>query len=50
VVVIGLGARVPGGQVDVDAEIAHVLTIRGGRILRLDGYPEAALEAAQLRE
>jgi hypothetical protein len=52
VVLIGLRARVPGGQVDVDAEIAHVLTIRDGRIVRLDGYeePEAALAAAGLRE
>jgi hypothetical protein len=48
VVVVGLQARVPGGHVDVDAEIAHVVTIRDGRIVRLDGYeePAAALEAA----
>jgi uncharacterized protein len=52
VVVIGLQGRVPGGQVDVDAEIAHVLTIRDGRIARLDGYedPEAALAAVGLSE
>jgi ketosteroid isomerase-like protein len=52
VVVVGLRARVAGGQVDVDAEIAHVVTIRDGRIVRLDGYeePEAALAAVRLRE
>jgi ketosteroid isomerase-like protein len=52
VVLVGSRARVPGGQVDVDAEIARVLTIRDGRIVRLDGYedPEAALAAAGLRE
>src|SRR6476661_5991710 len=33
VVVVGLRARVPGGEVDLDAEIAHVLTIRDGRIV-----------------
>jgi ketosteroid isomerase-like protein len=42
VVIIGLHARVPGGRVDVDAEIAHVVTIRDGRIVRLDGYDEPA--------
>ena len=47
VVVIALHARVPGGHVDVDAKIAHVVTIRDGRIVRLDGYddPDAALAA-----
>ena len=50
VVVVGLHARVPGGGVDLDAEIAHVLTIRDGRIVKLDGYdtPEAALSAVGL--
>jgi ketosteroid isomerase-like protein len=50
VVVISLHARVPGGTVDVDAEIAHVVTIRDGRIVRLDGYdePDAALAAVGL--
>jgi ketosteroid isomerase-like protein len=50
VVTIGLSARVPGGHVDVDSEIAHVLTIREGRIVRLDGYedPQAALAAVGL--
>jgi hypothetical protein len=40
-------ARVPGGQVDVEAQIAHVVTVRNGRIARLDGYeePDAALAA-----
>jgi ketosteroid isomerase-like protein len=51
VVVVALHARVPGGRVDVGAEIAHVVTIRDGRIVKLDGYdqPEAALSAAGLR-
>ncbi len=50
VVVVGLHARVPGGEVDLDAEIAHVVTIRDGRIVRLDGYdqPQAALRALGL--
>lgn len=48
VVVVGLHARVPGGQVELEAEIAHVVTIRDGKIVRLDGYeePDAALSAA----
>jgi ketosteroid isomerase-like protein len=52
VVVVGLQARVPGGRVDIDAEIAHVVTIRDGRIVRLDGYeePAAALQATGLSE
>jgi ketosteroid isomerase-like protein len=47
VVVIALHARVPGGQVDVDARIAHVISIRDGHIVRLDGYedPNQALAA-----
>jgi ketosteroid isomerase-like protein len=47
VVVVGLHARVPDGGVDLDGQIAHVLTIRHGRIVKLDGYdtPEAALSA-----
>jgi ketosteroid isomerase-like protein len=50
VVVVGLSARVPGGEVDMDAEIAHVVTVREGRIVQLDGYdrPEAALTAVGL--
>jgi ketosteroid isomerase-like protein len=50
VVVVGLHARVPGGGVDLNGEIAHVLTIRDGRIVKLDGYdtPEAALNAVGL--
>ena len=40
VVVVALHARVPGGQVDVEGEIAQVVTVRGGRIVRLDGYEE----------
>ena len=50
VVVVALHARVPGGRVDVTAEIAHVVTIRDGRIVRLDGYddPDAALAAIRL--
>ena len=52
VVVVGLHARVPGGQVELEAEIAHVVTIRDGKILRLDGYdePHAALSAVGLAE
>jgi ketosteroid isomerase-like protein len=52
VVVVGLHARVPGGEVDLDAEIAHVVTIRDDRIVKLDGYdaPEAALSAMGLKE
>jgi ketosteroid isomerase-like protein len=50
VIVVGLHARVPGGEVDLDAEVAHVVTVRDGRIVRLDGYeqPEAALSAVGL--
>jgi ketosteroid isomerase-like protein len=50
VVRVALHARVPGGRVDVGAEIAHVVTIRDGRIVRLDGYdePDAALAAVGL--
>jgi ketosteroid isomerase-like protein len=40
VVVVALHARVPGGQVNVEGEIAQVVTVRGGRIVRLDGYEE----------
>ena len=40
VVVAALRARVPGGQVDVEGEIAQVVTVRDGRIVRLDGYEE----------
>ena len=52
VVVVGLRARVPGGEVDLDAEIAHVVTIRDDRIVKLDGYdaPEAALSAVGLEQ
>jgi ketosteroid isomerase-like protein len=50
VVVVALHARVPGGEVDVESEIAHVVTVRGGRIARLDGYeePDAALASVGL--
>ena len=52
VVVIALHARVPGGRVDVGAEIAHVVTIRDGRIVSLDGYDDAdaALAAVGLAQ
>jgi ketosteroid isomerase-like protein len=52
VVVVDLHARVAGGQVDVHTQIAHVVTIRDGRIVRLDGYekPEAALSVVGLQE
>jgi ketosteroid isomerase-like protein len=51
VVLVALHARVPGGQVDVASEIAHVVTVREGRIMRLDGYeePDAALAAVGLK-
>jgi ketosteroid isomerase-like protein len=47
VVVAALRARVPGGRVDVEGEIAQVVTVRDGKIVRLDGYeePDAALAA-----
>jgi ketosteroid isomerase-like protein len=47
VVVVSLHARVPGGHVDLDAKIAHIVTVRGGKIVRIDGYaePDAALAA-----
>jgi uncharacterized protein len=47
VVVAALRARVPGGQADVEGEIAQVVTVQGGRIVRLDGYeePDAAFAA-----
>jgi ketosteroid isomerase-like protein len=38
VVVVALHARVR--QVDVEGEIAQVVTVRDGRIVRLDGYEE----------
>jgi len=43
---------VPGGQVDVAAEIAHVVTIRDGRVVRLEGYDDAdaALAAVGLAQ
>ena len=48
VVVAALRARVPGGRVDVEGEIAQVVTIRNGKIVRLEGYeePDAAFAAA----
>jgi ketosteroid isomerase-like protein len=46
-VIITLHARVPEGRVDLDARIAHVVTTRNGKIVRLDGYdePDRALAA-----
>jgi ketosteroid isomerase-like protein len=38
--IVALHARVPGGQVEIDARIAHVVTVRDGKIVRLDGYEE----------
>jgi len=51
-VIIALHARVPGGRVDVGARIAHIITIRDGKIVRLDGYdePDNALGAAGLSQ
>lgn len=50
--IISLHARVPGGRVEVDARIAHVVTTRDGKIVRIDGYeePDAALAALGLAE
>jgi ketosteroid isomerase-like protein len=47
VVVAALRARVPGGRVDVEAELAQVVTVRDCKIVRLDGYeePDAAFAA-----
>jgi ketosteroid isomerase-like protein len=47
VVVVVLHARVSGGQVDLDSRIAHVVTVRDSKVVRLDGYaePDAALAA-----
>jgi ketosteroid isomerase-like protein len=44
---VRLVARSPGSRVDVDAEIAHIATLRDGLIVRLDGYdrPGAAMAA-----
>jgi ketosteroid isomerase-like protein len=52
VVMLTLHARVSGGEVDLNAEIAHVVTVRNGRIVRLDGYeePDAALAAVGIKE
>jgi ketosteroid isomerase-like protein len=52
VVMLALHARVSGGEVDLDTEIAHVVTVRNGRIVRLDGYedPDAALAAVGIKE
>jgi ketosteroid isomerase-like protein len=52
VVVVALRARVSGGQVDVEGEIAHVVTVGDGKIVRLDGYeePDAAFAAMGVAE
>jgi ketosteroid isomerase-like protein len=52
VVIVALHARVSGSEIDVAARIAHVVTVRDGRILRLDGYdePDKALAAVGLAE
>jgi hypothetical protein len=49
-VIVALHARVPGGEIDVAARIAQVVTIRDGRIVRLEGYdePDDALAAVGL--
>jgi ketosteroid isomerase-like protein len=48
VVIVELHARVPGGQVEIESEIAHIATVRDGKIVALDGYDDAdaALAAA----
>jgi ketosteroid isomerase-like protein len=52
VVIVALHARVSGSEIDVAARIAHVVTVRDGRIVRLDGYdePDKALAAVGLAE
>jgi ketosteroid isomerase-like protein len=52
IVIVALHARVPGGEIDVAARIAHVVSVRDGRIVRLDGYdePDKALAAVRLAE
>src|SRR2546430_2516959 len=52
VVIVALHARVSGSEIDVAGRIAHVVTVRDGRILRLDGYdePDKALAAVGLAE
>jgi ketosteroid isomerase-like protein len=52
VVIVALHARVSGSEIDVAARIAHIVTVRDGRILRLDGYdePDKALAAVGLAE
>src|SRR5436190_10504047 len=52
IVIVALHARVPGGEIDVAARIAHVVTVRDGRIVRLDGYdePDKALVAVGVLE
>jgi ketosteroid isomerase-like protein len=51
-VVVELHARVPGGQVEIADEIAHLVSTAHGRIVRLDGYddPHAALADLGLEE
>ena len=45
-------SRVSGGNVDLEGEIAQVVTIRDGKNVRLDGYDqtEAALSAVGLEQ
>jgi ketosteroid isomerase-like protein len=52
VAIISVRARVSGGHVDVDTQIGHVVTLRDGRIVMLDGYdrPQAALSAVGLAQ
>jgi ketosteroid isomerase-like protein len=52
VVVVGLHARVPGGTVELETEIAHIVTIQDGKIVRLEGYErtDEALAAVGLEE
>jgi ketosteroid isomerase-like protein len=51
-VIVALHARVPGGHVDMNTRIAHVVTVRDGKIVQLDGYeaPEDAIAAVGLEE
>jgi ketosteroid isomerase-like protein len=52
IVIVALHARVPGGEIEVAARIAHVVTVRDGKVVRLDGYdePDKALAAVGLAE
>jgi ketosteroid isomerase-like protein len=51
-VIVELHARVAGGHVEVEDQIAHLVATEHGRIVQLDGYddPDAALADLNLKE